>query len=126
MRMSDDQYFRSCVAQERHLAQLLGYHNLEECYESAGTLWSDMRALPKWTREWSACGPLLTRFRLSVSFHDDANGPAVTVGPVIVHLADHPNHDRAVMMAVVKAAIHQLEHRAANPASQRDRSAHPA
>ena len=36
MRMSDEEYFRSCVAKERHLAQLLGHHNIEECYESAG------------------------------------------------------------------------------------------
>lgn len=28
MRMSDEEYFRSCVAKERLLAQLLGHHNI--------------------------------------------------------------------------------------------------
>ena len=38
MHISDQEYFRSCVAMERHLAQLLGHQHIEECYESAGTL----------------------------------------------------------------------------------------
>lgn len=122
MRRNDEQYFRSCVAQERHLAQLLGYRNIEECYESAGTLWSNMAALPKWTRDWGACGPLLARFDLAVSFDTREEGrlSTITVGAVTVRIDDYPDKDHAVMMATVKAAIHKLEH----PASRQP--AHPA
>lgn len=114
MRMNDEQYFRSCVAQERHLAQLLGHRNIEECYENAGTLWDNTVALPKWTREWKACGPLLARFELSVSFvhaEGEDNAVAVTVGSTTARFSDHPSRDRAVMYAAVKAVIHLLEHR---------------
>jgi len=37
MRISDKDYFRSCVAKERQLARLLGHIHIEEDYESAGT-----------------------------------------------------------------------------------------
>lgn len=114
MRMSDEQYFRSCVAQERHLAQLLGYHNIEEYSENAGTLTERRNALPKWTRDWRACGPLLSDFELDVRFGMEPgkeNDQVVHVGPVTVHCSDHPSKDRAVMMAVVKAVIYLLEHR---------------
>lgn len=113
MRMSDEEYFRSCVAKERHLAHLLGHRNIEECYESAGVLWDDMRALPQWTRDWSACGPLMVKYDIAVGYgkdagHEDYN--FVTAGPVSVHFSDHPSKDRAVMYAIVKAVIHCLEH----------------
>lgn len=44
MHINDQEYFRSCIARERQLAQLLGHH-LEECHESAGTLWDNAQAL---------------------------------------------------------------------------------
>ena len=68
MRISDQDYFRSCIAKERHLAQLLGHRQIEECYESVGTLWDGARKLPAWTRDWAACGPLLARYGLSIVF----------------------------------------------------------
>lgn len=112
MRMSDDQYLRSCVAQERHLAQLLGYHNIEEYSENAGTLTQRRNALPKWTRDWRACGPLMSEFELDVRFDSDMDRDRVVqVGPVTVHCSDHPSKERAVMVAVVKAVIFLLEHR---------------
>lgn len=120
MRMSDQEYFRSCIAKERHLAQLLGHDNIEEFYESAGVLWDHTQALPKWTRDWKACGPLLVQYAIPLHFHHEAEAGetaaegdsinAVTAGPVTVHFADHPGKDRAVMFAVVKAVIHILEH----------------
>lgn len=109
MRMSDEEYFRSCVARERHLAHLLG-HEVEEFYESAGTLWENTRPMPQWTRDWTACGPLITEYRIGIGFGEDAHGAYVTAGPVVVHLSDHPSKDRAVMFAIVKAVIHRLEH----------------
>lgn len=112
MRMSDEEYFRSCVAKERHLAQLLG-HQVEEFYESAGTLWENTTPLPQWTRDWSACGPLMTRYELAIGYGREAGeerNSTVVIGPVVVHFSDHPNKDRAVMYAVVKAVIHLLEH----------------
>lgn len=114
MRMSDEQYFRSCVAHERHLAQLLGYHNIEEYSENAGTLTERRNALPKWTRDWRACGPLLSEFELDIRFDRDGgkdHDQLVHVGPVTVHCLDHPSKERAVMVAVVKAVIFLLEHR---------------
>jgi len=113
MRMSDEEYFRSCVAQERHLAQLLGIHNIEEFYESAGSLWHDAKELPKWTRNWQACGPLIAEHFLRIVFHDDADdkhGCMVEVDETQVHFCDHPTRDQAVRYAIVKAVIARLEH----------------
>lgn len=113
MRMSDEEYFRSCVAQERHLAHLLGHQELEEFYENAGTLWEGTKALPKWTRDWKACAPLLAQYELPVSWRKEAGGEhcdTVMIGPVLVHLSDHPTRDRALMFGIVKAVIHLLEH----------------
>ncbi|MEO6292563.1 MAG: aminoacyl-tRNA synthetase [Burkholderiaceae bacterium] len=118
MRISDEQYFRSCVAKERHLAHLLGHPQIEECYETAGTLWDKAQALPQWTRDWRACGPLLAEHRLTVIFSAPALGDVqagsqadmVTVGSTTVTLSDHPHPDRAVMVAIVKEVIRLLEH----------------
>jgi len=68
MHMNDQEYFRSCIAKERQLAQLLGHHHIEECYESAGTLWDNVQALPQWTRDWRACGPPMTEYGVSVTY----------------------------------------------------------
>ncbi len=113
MRMSDEEYFRSCVAKERHLAHLLGHHNIEEFYESAGTLWDDGQPLPKWTRDWNACGPLMTGHDVALSYMKQPGQPhsiAVAIGEIVVQFADHPSKERAVMVAIVKAVIHELEH----------------
>jgi hypothetical protein len=111
MRMNDQEYFRSCIARERHLAQLLGHAHIEECYESAGTLWDSNKVLPQWTRDWRACGPLMTAYGITVSY--DAGG--VTLGSTTVHFADHPDRDRAVMYGIVKEVIVRLEHHKAAP-----------
>ena len=117
MRISDEQYFRSCVAKERHLAQLLGHQNIEECYETAGTLWAGAKALPQWTRDWGACGPLLASYKISLAWDavqtagdEDKPLQVARAGDTRVRLADHPNPDRAVMFAVVKEVIRLLEH----------------
>jgi hypothetical protein len=113
MRMSDEEYFRSCVAQERHLAHLLGHPEIEEFYESAGTLWEGTKALPKWTRDWKACGPLMAAYELAISYRKEPgeeHSSSAMIGPVVVHFSDHPTRDRAVMYGVVKAVIHLLEH----------------
>lgn len=113
MRMSDAEYFRSCVAKERHLAHLLGHLHLEEFVESAGTLWEENHALPKWTRDWKACAPLLVEYELTPVFlkqDEQAAAHAVQIDDVVVQFADHPSRDRAVMYAIVKAVISRLEH----------------
>lgn len=113
MHIDDEQYFRSCIAKERHLAQLLGHRHIEECYESAGTLWDKAQALPKWTRDWSACGPLLSRYGLSLAFGLNAGSSqphSVTAGSTTVRFDDHPSPDRALMVAIVKEIIFRLEH----------------
>ena len=133
MRISDEQYFRSCVAKERHLAQLLGHQNIEECYETAGTLWAGAQALPQWTRDWGACGPLLTSYKISLAWNavptagDEANPvQVVRAGETCLRLADHPTPDRAVMFAVVKEIIRLLEHhRTARPEQAAPLHPHP-
>ena len=111
MRISDQDYFRSCIAKERHLAQLLGHRQIEECYESVGTLWDGAQKLPAWTRDWAACGPLLARYGISIAFEaadDDAD--QVAIGATRIRLADHPSPDRALMFGIVKEVIRRLEH----------------
>lgn len=113
MRMSDEEYFRSCVAKERHLAQLLGHQHIEEFYESAGTLWENNKPLPKWTRDWRACGPLMTTYDIAPNFCSEpgqAHSSAVQINAIVVQFADHPSKERALMYAIVKAVIAQLEH----------------
>lgn len=124
MRMNDQDYFRSCIARERQLAHLLGHQHIEECYESAGTLWDDAQALPKWTRDWGACGPLMAAHGISVEFGSDpahSDKAFVRAGSTRVYVEDHPTRDRAVMYAVVKELIVLLEHanlhKAARPAA---------
>lgn len=120
MRMNDQEYFRSCIARERHLAQLLGYHHIEECYESAGTLWDGAQALPQWTRDWQACGPLMTQYGITVNYGEDSEPAGITfakVGSTVVHFADHPTRDRAVMYGIVKELSFLLEHGKVTPAA---------
>jgi hypothetical protein len=113
MQMNDQEYFRSCIAKERRLAQLLGHQHIEECYESAGTLWDHAQALPQWTRDWKACGPLMTEHGLTVTYEnssEQAGQSVARVGSTVVHFADHPTRDRAVMYGIVKELIFLLEH----------------
>lgn len=118
MHISDQDYFRSCVAKERQLARLLGHSQIEECYESAGTLWENTEALPKWTRDWKACGPLMTQYDIAISYgtepgHDVSS--FATIGSTVIHFSDHPTKDRAVMYGIVKELIFRLEHHKAVP-----------
>ena len=133
MRISDEQYFRSCVAKERHLAHLLGHQNIEENYETAGTLWAGAKALPQWTRDWGACGQLLTHYKLSIGWDaapaangEDNTSVVVHAGETRARLADHPHPDRAVMVAIVKEVIRLLEHhRTARPEQAAPLHPHP-
>ncbi|MDB5744728.1 MAG: hypothetical protein JWR68_3043 [Polaromonas sp.] len=128
MRMSDQEYFRSCIAKERHLAQLLGHQHIEECYESAGTLWDNNQALPQWTRDWRACGPLMTRYGISVSLAgmSGSGGDGVArIGSTTVHFSDHPTPDRAVMYGIVKELIFLLEHHKLPRPAATDHAAQP-
>lgn len=119
MHMNDQEYFRSCVAKERHLAQLLGHQHIEECYESAGTLWDNAQALPQWTRDWRACGPLMTRYGITVVYGHpvQAGSGFAQMGSTVVQFADHPTRDRAVMYGIVKELIFLLEHGKVKPVS---------
>lgn len=111
MHVSDQEYFRSCIAKERQLAQLLGHRHIEECYESAGTLWDGAQALPRWTRDWRSCGPLMTEYGITVSYDTGPKpGGQARMGATTVHFADHPSRDRAVMYGIVKELIFLLEH----------------
>jgi hypothetical protein len=119
MRISDEEYFRSCVAKERHLAHLLGHLHIEECYENAGTLWENTTQLPKWTRDWHACGPLLAQYGIDLVFvredGKDSEPNIVRAGATSIHIKDHPNVERATMVAIVREVIFRLEHHQATP-----------
>jgi hypothetical protein len=118
MHISDQDYFRSCIAKERQLARLLGHSHIEECYESAGTLWENTEALPKWTRDWKACGPLMTKYDIAISYGNEPGKDAsssATIGSTVIHFSDHPTKDRAVMYGIVKELIFRLEHHKAVP-----------
>ena len=118
MRNSDQEYFRSCVAKERQLARLLGHIHIEECYESAGTLWENTEALPKWTRDWKACAPLMTQYDIAIGYGKEAGhdmSSFATIGSTVIHFSDHPTKDRAVMYGIVKELIFRLEHHKAVP-----------
>jgi len=127
MHISDEEYFRSCVAKERHLAQLLG-HAVEEFCETAGTLWDGTRPMPQWTRDWGACGPLIAQYDIAIAYDlgpGEAHPQSAIVGPVIVHFCDHPSKDRALMYAIVKAVIARIEHdRDRHKAPHHDAAAH--
>ncbi|MGH8858172.1 MAG: aminoacyl-tRNA synthetase, partial [Polaromonas sp.] len=82
-------------------------------YESAGTLWDNAQALPKWTRDWRACGPLMTEYGITVTYGHEAGQAGkgfARMGSTVVHFADHPTRDRAVMYGIVKELIFLLEH----------------
>ncbi|MDO8443718.1 MAG: aminoacyl-tRNA synthetase [Candidatus Azambacteria bacterium] len=118
MHISDQDYFRSCVAKERQLARLLGHDHIEECYESAGTLWDNAQALPKWTRDWNACGPLMTQYDIAIDYGKEPGQEGsnfATIGSTVVHFSDHPTKDRAIMYGIVKELIFRLEHHKAVP-----------
>jgi hypothetical protein len=113
MRISDQDYFRSCVAKERQLAHLLGHAHIEEDYESAGTLWENTDALPKWTRDWSACGPLLTQYDIAITYEKESGkekSSFAIIGSTVVEFSDHPTKDRAIMYGIVKELIFRFEH----------------
>lgn len=113
MRTSDEEYFRTCVALERRLAHLLGHDNIEELHDSAGVLWEGTEALPQWTRDWAACGPLLARYKLSIGYAPDVRTPqgkVISVGTANVRCSDHPSSEHALRHAIVKATIALLEH----------------
>lgn len=118
MHNSDQEYFRSCVAKERQLARLLGHtHILEEC-ESAGTLLENRDALPKWTRDWKACGPLMTQYDIAIAYEKEPGSEIssfATIGSTVVHFSDHPSKDRAIMYGIVKELIFRFEHHKAIP-----------
>lgn len=118
MQCSDEAYFRSCVANERRLAYLLGHHNLEEFDDRAGTLWEGSLALPQWTRSWQACGPLLAEHGFSIHYATDSHHPdhpLIKVGDIVVHSSEHPDMHHALRHAIVKATIHLLERHQHHP-----------
>lgn len=118
MRISDQDYFRSCVAKERQLARLLGHTHIEEDYESAGTLWENTDALPKWTRDWNACGPLMTQYDIAIAYEKEPGNEIssfATIGSTVVHFSDHPSKDRAIMYGIIKELIFRFEHHKAVP-----------
>jgi hypothetical protein len=102
---------------ERRLAELLGwtYHNEPDRF---GPRWrlpdGDWKSkLPRWCRDWSACGPLMVEHEVDLSY-EDIYVRAVCRLPdgrerrELARYCDHPSRDAAVMFAGVQAVIAKL------------------
>lgn len=98
---------------ERFYATRAGWTNLVEAGGSlvgtppAGA--EDSRgqaAVPRWARDWNACGPLMVEHRLIWLINDGHVFAGLPNGRVLAAtaLADHPDEDAAVRHAIVMAA----------------------
>jgi hypothetical protein len=108
------------IAAERELAELLGWTNVKYNLETTSPtgfgkppneLWNC--ALPKWTRDWSACGPLIGEYGLQVEAADD-DYIVVKYAPrncafLRFPINDHPTKDDAIRYAIVQAVIAKLK-----------------
>lgn len=100
------------IDMEKRLAELLGW-TIEPF--KGDRIWrcpdgTRFRLPPKWTIDWSACGPLMVEHGCWPQQHDGYitvrwDGP----GQVSEPISAHPSKSYAVMYAVVRAAITKLE-----------------
>jgi hypothetical protein len=104
---------------ERQLALQLGWSSIV-CAEEAllgrppeGTRNCRGQALvPRWCRDWTFTGPLLTQYDIDVS-HDGKDAISVhwegAVQGQAHDVIEHPNKDAATRFAIVQAVIAKLE-----------------
>lgn len=104
---------------EKQLAIALGWTNLVDV---GGSLLGTppggaensrgQAAVPRWTRDWSACGPLMVALDCYPEYGGFNQmlvmGPDFHTGPTIVAITQHQSKEHAAMFAVVQAAILKL------------------
>lgn len=107
---------------EKRLAERLGYIDVKEskAMTAQGALcgWKQGREyLPRWCRDWAACGPLIGEHELEIDCLFPKGYISVTYklpgneeyGEVFEELGRHPDKDTAVRYAIVMAVIAKLE-----------------
>lgn len=107
------------IAANKRLAELLGWANIVEVGGSllgtppAGAAESRGQALvPDWAGAWSAAGPMIGQFKMSVGFTElDAVATArdYEKGAAFEAIADHATAGAAARVAIVRAIIRALE-----------------
>lgn len=106
----------------KRLAELLGWTNL---FDAGGTLIGcppggaansrDQAAVPNWAGDWAATGPLSAECRIDLEWaHDGSSAIAIinTIGmyrKFVEQLTDHATPDAAARLAILRAAICQME-----------------
>lgn len=120
---------------EKRLAELLGHKNLwpfemrisRGMTEEAFTCWMadgngdkiSGKNLPRWCRDWSACGPLIATYQVEVEWPDECYTRQPTLVRALIDdgkyhedlatISDHPDRDTAVRYCIVQAVIAKLE-----------------
>lgn len=104
---------------EKHLAELRGWTNLVDAGNALiGTpLHGGIRgqaAVPRWTREWTACAPLMVEMGVYPIDGTDHGTAYIWVYKNLkclaqVKVAEHPSKEAAVRFAIVMAAIATFE-----------------
>jgi len=111
------------LALEKRLAELLGYRDIfrlkVDGVEHGGlhynkSTFTGGEKVPRWTRDWSACGPLMAEHGLATQVQNELHTAQVSTvdGPIVLRIerfADHPDKDTAVRYAIVQAVIAKLE-----------------
>lgn len=105
---------------EKKLAELLGYCYVREnahhrlIGHPIGVDSSEPHFIPRWSRDWSACGPLIADHLVNIGFFTKRGKctrafAETSIGGVAWQdVADHPDKSTAVMFAVVQAVIANL------------------
>jgi hypothetical protein len=96
------------IEKEKRLAEMLAPGS-SFVINSSGTVVRDGQyATPHWTRDWSACGPLMVEHEC---YPDTPGDGSIFCGvpPVYAEVSDHPSKEFAVMYATVCAVIAKLE-----------------
>jgi hypothetical protein len=114
------------IEAEKELAELLGHKNIRPFpmrvskgrkEEEITFLMADGggdklsgKNLPRWCRDWSACGPLMVKHGISVEPPtDDYQGWTYLPGlSWKIKANDHPDRDTAVRYAIVQTVIKKL------------------
>lgn len=115
---------------EKQLAIALGWTNL---VESGGTLLGTppdggessrgQAAVPKWARDWAACGPLLSTYNITVDalgFTPADQHVVTSYGSadhhfVLIPVSEWPSRDEALLYAITTAAFVRLADRRSAP-----------
>lgn len=118
------------IQAEEQLATALGWRDLVDCggtllgappYDSTNS--RGQATVPKWSRDWSACGPLLSCFDIAIEgfrFNGSAEYAVASYGTddhqfLFIPVTEWPTRDDALRYAITMAAFIQLADRRGAP-----------